>query len=522
MTAQDERYAFLSVLDTTGIVDFGRGLVECGFTIVATPGTAHLLRSAGLEVLPVEEVTDFPVILDGMVKSLHPRILAGLMVDQNDPAAMEECRRHGIPVFEVAAINSPGYDTMNGEFAPHRPLEVAPLTVIRAAAANYEQVLLVTRPHDYPEALAALRSADGPAPELRRRLAREAWQLGIHHDLMATRRFEDDPPDPLPPVLQKEYRRVEKLRYGENPHQMAALYAAPLLPGPCVAGSRLLAGTPLSYNNIVDADVGLSLALEFAAPGTVIVKHAMPVSAAIGTTIAESAEKAFAAEWAGRVGAAVAVNGTVDGAAAAAIAQPGRSLDLVIASEFTAEAVYALRHTEGVSGERRLLRAGDLTCPAGIGKHRRVAIHHVTGGVLAQTVDDGVYGSGGFHVMTRREPTDEELVDLEFACLVAKHTRSHATVLAHAGATIAVATVQTSRAEASHIALDRAGNRAPGTVMASDGAVNLAEVAMLAEAGIRAIIHSGGSPEEDEPLIQACNQKDVAMIVTRMRHYSHI
>jgi phosphoribosylaminoimidazolecarboxamide formyltransferase/IMP cyclohydrolase len=212
----------------------------------------------------------------------------------------------------------------------------------------------------------------------------------------------------------------------------------------------------------------------------------------------------------------------VDGEAARAIAQPGRIIDSIIALDFTAEALDLLRNMESDGAKTRIMKAGDMTSPPGTGRRRRVAIHHVSGGVLAQMVDTGVYGPGGFHVVSERTPTDAEMVDLEFACLVAKHARSHATVLARGGATVSVATVQTNRAEASHIALERAGNRAEGAVMASDSRVNLAEVAMLVEGGIRAIIHTGGTTEEDAPLIEACKQRDVAMIVTRMRHFSHV
>ncbi|MFW5856579.1 MAG: bifunctional phosphoribosylaminoimidazolecarboxamide formyltransferase/IMP cyclohydrolase [Planctomycetota bacterium] len=522
MADANERWAFLSVRDTTGVVDFARGLIARGFRLVATPGTRRILESAEVETTCIEDVTGFPVILDGIVKSVHPRIFAGVLVNRDDAEAVAACAEHSIPLFELVVVNCPGHETVDGDYAGGPDAEVPPLALVRAAASNHRHCLVVTKPEDYPGVLAQLSRPDGPDIVFRRRLAREAWSIAIHHDIIAAHAFEDDQSEPLPPVLRGEYRRLQLLRYGENPHQTAALYASANLTEPSVAGARLLAGAPLSYNNIVDADVGLNLALEFAAPGAVIVKHAMPASAAIGMSVGQAVEKAFGAEWAARIGAAVACNGVVDAEAARGIAEPGRSIDLVIGSDFTADAIEILRNTPEVSGEMRLLKAGDMSRPAGTGRRRRVAMHHVSGGILAQTIDDGVYGPGGFHVATERVPTDDELIDLEFACLVAKHTRSHSSVLAHRGATIAVASVQTNRAEASHIALERAGGRAAGTVMASDSNVNLAEVAMLIEAGIRAIIHTGGSPEEDAPLVEACNTKDVAMIVTRMRHFNHV
>lgn len=522
METQKTRWAFLSVQDTTGIVDFARGLVERNFKIVATPGTMEILKAGGIEAEPIDDITGFPLILSGLVKSMHPRIIGGILADRNDAEAVRECEKYSVPLFDLVAVNCT-LPALNAERSHNAEnLRIAPGMLLRAAATRYDQVLVVTNPQQYPGILVALSSPHGPAEALRRELAREAWTMAIHHDLLVARALDEPDQVSLPPVLRLEYRKVLNLRYGENPHQHASLYASSQATDPSVARARLVAGTPLSYNNIVDADVSFSLASEFAAPGTVIVKHAMPVSAAVGGDTEESVRKCFAAEWASRIGAAVACNDVIDEAAAQAIAKPGRSIDLIIATDFTPAAVKMLRQSEELQGEVRLLKAGTKARPAGTGRRQRVAIHHVSGGILAQTVDDGVYGPGGFHVVSRRTPSDEEMVDLEFACLIAKHTRSHAVVLAYGGATIAVASVQTSLAEAAHIALERGGNRTGSTVMASDGQVNLAQVAMLAEAGVRAIIHTGGTDDESVPLVQACDQYDIAMLVTCMRHYSHV
>ncbi|MFH0910550.1 MAG: bifunctional phosphoribosylaminoimidazolecarboxamide formyltransferase/IMP cyclohydrolase [Planctomycetota bacterium] len=521
MTTTPEHWAFLSVQDTTGVVDFARGLAACGYGIVATPGTRAFLETAHLPVRPLEEVTGFPLILGGLVKSMHPRILAGIQVDRTSPQALAECAAHGVIVFDIVAINFAGYETSRGRLVSGKGVQVAPLSIIRAAAGNYQQVLVVIHPRRYSEVLEAVRSPEGPSPAFRKNLAKEAWNLIVHYDIMVASAFEEEEETNLPFTLRREYRRGLKLRYGENPHQEAALYAKPHILWPCVANARILRGRAPSYNNILDADKGLTLALEFAASGAVIIKHALPVSAAIGAGIAEAVQKAFAAEYASRVGAAVACNGAVDADAAHAIAQPGRSIDLVIATDFTPEAVEIFETTKNL-GEVRLLKAGTVQHPAGTGLRRYVTLHHVEGGVLAQTVDTGVYGPGGFHVVSDREPTDRELIDLEFACLVAKHTRSHSTVLSHGGATVAVASIHTSRVESVRVALDRAGYRAEGAVMASDSNLFLAEIAPLADAGIRAVIQTGGDTEEDRLVLETCNQRGIAMIVTRMRHFSHL
>jgi phosphoribosylaminoimidazolecarboxamide formyltransferase/IMP cyclohydrolase len=463
------------------------------------------------------------VILEGMVKSLHPKILAGIQFDRAKPEDLKECEKYNIPVIDIVATNFAGYETIAGDLSSTASVQVAPITIIKAAAINYKSVTVVTEPLYYPEILNKTGKGKCPSVEFRKKLAAEAWQQVMHYDLVVTRAIENASEDLLPDMLRGEYRCVNRLKYGENPHQEAALYATPVLAGPTVAGARQVFGNPLSYNNVIDADNGLALALEFAAPGAVIIKHAMPVSAAIGVNCAEAMKKAFAAEWASHMGAAVASNNVIDAAAASVIINPNHSIDLVIASDFTPEAIEIFREAEKINKELRLLKVGDPKHPAGTYRKRKVALHHVSGGVLAQLVDDGVYGSGGFHVATKRIPSDFEMIDLEFACLVAKHARTHATVLAKDGATVAVATVQTARIEAAQIALNRAGGSVRGCVMASDGKVRLAEVALFAEAGVKAIIHTGcDNPDEEKILIQACDQHGIAMVVTRMRHFCHI
>jgi len=521
MSANEERWALLSVQDTTGVVDFARGLAQRGYRLAATPGTGGILKSAGLEVTPVEEITGFPLILDGIVKSMHPRILAGIQADRTNAEDVAECRANGVPLFDVVAVNYAGYQTLGGRLTEHNAVMVAPMALIRAAAGNYKQVLVVAHPRDYPKALEALAAPEGPSVQVRRTLAREAWNAAMHYDMLVAASLETEEATPLPTVLRREYRRVTRLKYGENPHQQAALYAKPYVPGPCVCCARQLRGEALSYNNVVDADKAMGVVLEFAAPGAVIIKHALPVSAAVGDHVDDAVRKAFHAEYASRVGAAVGCNGPVDEQAAKAIVSPGRSIDLVIAADFTDEAVKILETAQEVTGARRLLKVGDVGRPAGTGLHARVALHHVTGGVLAQTIDSGVYGPGGFHVVSQRQPADLELIDLEFAYLMAKHTRSNSTVLAKDGATVAVATAQTSRVEAAYIALHRAGERAQGAVMASDSTLQLPEVSLLADAGVRAIIQTGGATDEDLKVLEACNRRGLAMIVTRMRHFSH-
>ncbi len=521
MSITNQRWAYISVQDTTGLSTLAEGLVASGIKIIATPGTATFLKAHSIEVTDIEDITGFPIILNGMVKSFHPKIMAGIQVNRDDKKAVDECQKNDMPIFEAVIMNFTDFETIDGKLREDAPLHIAPMALLKNAAVNYKHVLVVTQPKDYP-AILNYANTGKINIETRQQLAQDAWSCAFRYERLLALELNKDLGTILPPVLRGEYKISQRLKYGENPHQQAAIYTKTGRPGPSVASARQLLGKEMSYNNVIDADAGLSLVMEFAAPGAVVIKHAMPISAAISTDIASAVDKAFDAEWASRIGAAVACNGVVDKKVVDAIIKPGRSIDLIIASNFTEEAIKMLREETTTKKEIILLSAGKMKYPAGTNKSKRISLHHVTGGVLAQTIDDGVYGTGGFHVITERTPTDQEMIDLEFACLIAKHTRSHSSVLAKNGATLAVATVQTGRMEAANIAITRAGHKINGAVVAADGVIRIAELALLIESGVTAIIHTGGSAEEDNLILQACNARNVAMIVTRMRHFSHI
>lgn len=522
-----KRWALLSVCDTTGIVDFARCLSDLGYELVGTPGTRTLVASAGIPIQAIEEVTGYPLVFGGMVKCLHPHIFSGILLDHTSEADLEEAAINGIPVFDIVAINVPLMTRISTGDINVGHTDVGGIAVMRAAASNYEQVLVISEPRDYPAFLSALRSPEGVSAKMRRDLAHTAWGTVANYDARVANCFEEEACEHFPATLRGEFHRLSILKYGENPHQQAALYAAQDMSCPSIAGARFLQGPPISYNNLIDGDVALEVANEFAAPGAVIVKHAVPVSAAIGSSIAEAAHKAFEAEMASRHGAVVAVNGFIDAEVARSIAAPDRRLDLLIGTDFSDEAIQILSSAGSSHRVCRLMKTGTNTSPAGTGrKIHNLALHHVSGGILAQTLDTGLYGSGGFHVLSDREPTDMEMIDLEFALLVAKHSRSHACVLAKNGATQAIATVQTSRTEAAHIALDHAGSQRKGCVMASDSYLLPVDLALLGANGVRAVIHTGyhDAPEvtaTEEQLVEICRQYDMTMLVTRMRHFSH-
>ena len=516
------RWALLSVSNTTGIVDFALCLREMGYALVATPGTHTIISAAGIAVSAIEDVTGYPLVFNGLVKSLHPHIFGGILMDHGNPAALAEAEAHGIPVFDIVAINVPTLRRDSPEEIIVGRTDVGGLAVMRAAASNHQQVLVITEPLDYPRVLAALRSPEGPSLTLRRELAHAAWNIVANYDTRVAVCYDDAAGESFPTVLRGEFHRVSTLKYGENPQQQAALYAAQDMECPCIAGARQIHGGPMSYNNMLDADSALELVLEFAAPGAVVVKHAVPVCAAIAANHAHALQKTFAAETSSRVGAVIAVNGPVDEACAGALIAPDRTIDVLVATDFTDAALRMLTAPGAVGGECRLIKTGGKTSPAGTGQRLRpLALRHVGGGILAQTIDTGLYGPGGFRVISTREPSDQELVDLELALLVAKHTRSHACVLAKEGCTLAVSSVQTSRAESAHIAIGHAGASARGCVMASDGVLLPAELGLLGAAGITAVIHSGVEGETESALAEIARKFDMAMLITRMRHFSH-
>ncbi|MBC7106053.1 MAG: bifunctional phosphoribosylaminoimidazolecarboxamide formyltransferase/IMP cyclohydrolase [Firmicutes bacterium] len=509
------RRALLSVSDKEGIVDFARGLVELGFEVVSTGGTARQLREAGVAVRYVGEVTGFPEILDGRVKTLHPAVHGGILA-RRTPEHLSQLEAHGIAPVDLVAVNL--YPFAATVARPGVSLEEAIENIdiggpamIRAAAKNYEHVIVVVNPRRYPAILEALRGG-GVDLSLRLELAAEAFAHTAAYDgtiahylggLCEGREF------PVEFTLAGE--RVLPLRYGENPHQRAAFYREVPAVGAGVATARQLQGKELSYNNILDLHAALELVREFREPTAAIIKHNNPCGVATAAEPAAAYRRAFEADPVSAFGGIVAFNCTVDEAAAREMAEI--FLEAVIAPDFTPGALEVL----GRKADLRVLSTGPLDSGPG----HRYEVRQVRGGFLVQETDREVWRDEDLRVVTRRQPTPEEWADLRFAMTVVKHVKSNAIVVVKDRQVLGVGAGQMNRVGAARIALAQAGERARGAVLGSDAFFPFPDtVEEAARAGIAAIAQPGGSLRDRES-VEAADRLGLAMVFTGMRHFRH-
>lgn len=494
--------ALLSVSDKSGLVEFARGLVGLGFELVASGGTAQVLREAGLVPIPVEDLTGFPEALSGRVKTLHPAVHAGILAREDQLGELEAL---GMAPIEVVAVNLYPFQAAVRKGLPEpevlERIDIGGPALLRAAAKNFPRVYAVSDPADYPRVLEALRK--GGDPDLRRALAAKAFAHTAAYDAAIAAWFARKEAFPARKVLVLE--RVAALRYGENPHQSAALYRLAGSEGPVLA-ARVLQGKPMSYNNYADAEAAWRLVSEFERPAVAAIKHQMPSGVGLGENPAEAYTRAYAADPVSIFGGIVAFNRAVDRAAAEAIGN--LFLEVVLAPGFTPEARVILGRKKNL----RLLEVSDPYRP-------ELEYRYLAGGCLVQEGDRGVFTE--VRTVTERAPSPEELDALVFAMAVAKHARSNAIVVASPERTLGIGQGQTSRVDAARIALEKAGPAARGAVLASDAFFPFDDVVRLAgEYGIRAIAQPGGS-KRDADSIAAANELGIAMVFTGLRHFRH-
>jgi phosphoribosylaminoimidazolecarboxamide formyltransferase/IMP cyclohydrolase len=508
--------ALLSVYDKTDVVELAQGLVALGFEVVSTGGTLAALESAGVPVTAVSDVTGFPEILDGRVKTLHPRILGGLLARRDEPAHMAALRAHDItPISVVAANLYPFAATIaRGDVALLEALEQIDIggpVMIRAAAKNFPDVVVLTDPADYQSALADL-AAGGPPIERRRALAARAFAHTAAYDAVVAEYLRDDAI--WPEEIAVAGRLVNPLRYGENPRQRGAAYRR-LRAGAPAAGvldAAQLAGKELSFNNLLDADAAWSAVQGFARPAVAIVKHTIPCGLAERETLAEAFEAALAGDPVSAYGGIVALNRAIDAATAERMAKV--FFEVVIAPGFTDEAVELL-------GKRKALRLLRMPEAATTAPATDWDLRPIAGGLLVQEPDSAADDPATWRVVTDRAPDAGEWDDLVFAWHAVRHVKSNAIVLARDHALVGVGSGQPNRVESVRIAVARAGGRASGAVLASDAFFPFAdglEAAMAA--GVTAVVQPGGSVRDDE-VIAAANRGGVAMLFTGTRHFRH-
>jgi phosphoribosylaminoimidazolecarboxamide formyltransferase/IMP cyclohydrolase len=512
------RRALLSVSDKTGLVEFARGLAELGARLISTGGTRKALAAAGLTVDDVSDVTGFPEMLDGRVKTLHPRIHAGLLAVRDNPEHMATLAEHRIEPIDLVVVNLYPFEQTVARPGSTREeiienIDVGGPSMIRAAAKNL--VAVVTNPRQYDAVLAELRDHNGALSlDTRQRLAAAAFACTAAYDTAIANYFL--PPGEFPDRLLLALDRKSGLRYGENPHQRAAFYVEPTARRPAIAAADVLHGKELSYNNILDLDSAWNLVREFAAPAACVIKHNNPCGAAIAETVAEAFHQAYAGDPLSAFGGILAFNRPVDAATAERVAEPNRFIEAIIAPDY-APAAQELLTTKPKWGKNlRLLRAGPPDGPP-----RGLDYRRVDGGWLVQERDSAGHDFADAKVVTKRQPTDAERADLQFAWLVCKHVKSNAIVLAKGRAVVGVGAGQMSRVDSTDLAVRKAGERARGAVLASDAFFPFRDsIDAAARAGVTAVVQPGGSVRDAES-IAACDEHGIAMIVTGVRHFRH-
>jgi phosphoribosylaminoimidazolecarboxamide formyltransferase/IMP cyclohydrolase len=516
------RRALLSVSDKAGLIDLARGLDSLGVALLSTGGTAKALRAAGLPVTDVSSLTGFPEIMDGRVKTLHPRVHGGLLGRRGvDDAVMD---KHGIAPIDLLVVNLYPFENVTASpdctFADAiENIDIGGPAMLRAAAKNHEHVAVAIDPADYAEVLEALAHG-GTSLALRRRLAAKTYAHTARYDGIVANwlgtRADAEKPEAFAPSLLLAFDRKQTLRYGENPHQGAALYVERRVPPGTVAEARVLAGKELSYNNIADADAALECVKAFRkAPACVIVKHANPCGVALGANVLEAYERAYACDPVSAFGGIIAFNRPLDGATAREIIAR-QFVEVVVAPDFDPEAITALAAKPNV----RVLATGewDEQAPPAFDFKR------IAGGLLVQDADRDTLLLTDLKVVSRRVPNATELHDLLFAWHVAMYVKSNAIVYARESRTIGIGAGQMSRVISAKIAAIKAAEAkldVNGSVMASDAFFPFRDgIDAAAEAGIRAVIQPGGSMRDAE-VIAAADEHGMAMVFTGVRHFRH-
>jgi phosphoribosylaminoimidazolecarboxamide formyltransferase/IMP cyclohydrolase len=509
--------AILSVTDKTGLVEFARELANQKVELVSTGGTARLLRDSGIRVQDISELTGFPEILGGRVKTLHPKVHGGILHMRDNPDHRATVAEHGIPAIDMVVVNLYAFEQTAAQPGVNfeeliENIDIGGPSMIRSAAKNFQHVAVVTSPTDYAGIAAEMSKSGGQlSSETRWRLAQKAFATTAAYDSAIASTLERISPQSMQPAkdfpqtLRIILQKVTDLRYGENPHQRAALYADGS--GQGIAGGRQLQGKELSYNNIVDMQAAWDLAQEFNAPACAIIKHTNPCGTATGTDLATAYKKALEADPVSAFGGVIGLNRPVDRAAAEEISK--LFVEVVAAPSFDDEA-------RQLFAAKKNLRLVEVTA-----KEMKCALKHVSGGVLLQDIDHYPITAADLKTVSRRPPTESEVRAMLFAWTVCKHVKSNAIVYAREGQTVGVGAGQMSRVDSCKIGAMKAVLPLAGTVAASDAFFPFPDgVEEIAAAGATAIIQPGGSVRDQE-VIEATDRLGLAMVLTGVRHFRH-
>ncbi len=521
MDSPKVKRALISVSDKIGLADFARGLVEAGVEIFSTGGTRRHLEENGIPVTDVTAYTGFPEMMGGRLKTLHPKVHGGILCRRDDESDMASAAEHGIVPFELVVVNLYPFeatvareDVTDAEAIEN--IDIGGPTMVRAAAKNHQFCSIVTDSVQYPIVLEQIQENGCTTLQLRRSLARDAFSHTAAYDSAISRYFieRSESAEVFPTSLSISFKRATVLRYGENPHQQAALYASSKSPSASVVAARQLNGKELSYNNILDLDAALSLVRFFNDPAVCVMKHNNPCGMAVGKTIAEALKKGMEGDPLSAFGSVLGFNREVDAESAEYLSTPGLFVEGIVAPSFSAEALEILTTKPKWKLNVRLLECGSLDK-----KPARWAIRPLEGGALLQEADIEDDPEDQWRVVTEKKPTEEQMADLRFAWKVVRHVKSNAIVLCKNEMLIGTGAGQMSRVDSVEISVKKAGNRIVNSVLASDAFFPFPD-GIEAAKGVTAVIQPGGS-RNDEVVIEACNKLGIAMIFTGRRHFKH-
>jgi phosphoribosylaminoimidazolecarboxamide formyltransferase/IMP cyclohydrolase len=523
--------ALVSVSDKSRLVEFARGLVAAGVEIFASGGTRRHLEEAGIAVREVAAYTGFPEMMDGRIKTLHPKIHGGILCRRDRDDDLAAAAEQGIVPFELVVVNLYPFEktVARGGVSVEEAIEqidVGGPTLVRAAAKNHAFVTIASDPAQYERILEQVRAGGATTPELRRELAGAAFAHTAAYDTAIAAYFarlnrqaaggNECDADMFPESLSLSLRRQALLRYGENPHQAAALYALPDATPHSLVRAKKLHGKELSYNNLLDLDSALAIARSLPVPGVAVLKHNNPCGAATASTLAEATRRAWDGDPLSAFGSVLGFNASVDAASAEFLAEPGRFVEAIVAPDFTPEAFTILTTKPKWKANVRLLAIGAIE-PGRSGPEMR----QISGGMLGQTTDDMPDDQSTWETVTDARPTDAQMTELRFAWAACRHVKSNAIVLAREQALVGVGAGQMSRVDSVEIAISKAGDRARGAVLASDAFFPFEDaIERAAAAGVAAIIQPGGS-RRDAEVIAACNRLGLPMVLTGCRHFRH-
>ncbi len=517
------RRALISVSDKTDLGPFAKGLVGVGFEILSTGGTAKFLKEQGINVIDVSSYTEFPEIMGGRVKTLHPRVHGAILGRPDLPDDAAAIAEHGIVPFELVVVNLyPFEQTIAKEGVSVEEaieqIDIGGPSMVRSAAKNHAYVGIVTSPDQYESVLEEL-SGEGMTLALRRQLAGAAFESTACYDRAISNYFAkiNNTECEHPEQLTLSFNKQDDLRYGENPHQTAAFYVEPTPSAASIAGAEQLHGKALSYNNLIDVEAAFEIAREFEEPAAVVIKHTNPCGCAIGADLAEAFVNAYAGDPVSAFGSILGFNRTLDAKTAELLAEPNRFVEAIIAPGYEEQALEILRTKPKWKNNVRLLQCPEFADEQGTSYEYR----KISGGLLVQQRDDQSDPESEYKFVTDRTPTDTELRDLKFAWKVCKHVKSNAILFAKNGMVVGVGAGQMSRLDSSFIAAHKAGERSQGAVVASDAFFPFRDgIDEAAKAGVTAAIQPGGS-RNDQQVIEACNEHGIALIFTGHRHFKH-